>query len=83
MLVWENLQQQQKKLRQFNTICEIKFSNLRPLLPITFLQRCRKSKKIKHWNLESGDQNTFKRSEQMKKIVKKKKKIAAAISHTL
>ena len=53
--------------RRFYTLSEQKFSNLRPLLSITFPQGFWKSKKFWHWTLGNGDKKTFKRSEQMKK----------------
>ena len=56
---------------KFYTIYEQKFSNLRPLLSITFPQGSWKSKKFGHWTLGSGGKKTFKRNEQMKKICKK------------
>ena len=53
--------------RWFYTIYEQKFSNLRPLLSITFAQGFRISKKFGHWTLGSGGKRALKRSEQMKK----------------
>ena len=53
--------------RWFYTLFEHKFSNLRPLLSITFAQGFLISKKLGHWTLGSGGKKTFKRSEQMKK----------------
>ena len=41
-------------LWQFYTLYEQKFSNMRPLLSITFPQGFRKSKKFGHWTLGSG-----------------------------
>ena len=49
--------------RRFNTLYEQKFSNLRPLLPITFPQGFRISKKFGHWTSGSGGKKTGKRSE--------------------
>ena len=57
--------------RLFYILYEQKFSNLRPLLSITFPQGFRKSKKFGHWTLGSGGKKTFKWSEQMEKISKK------------
>ena len=54
--------------RRFYTVYEQKFSNLRPLLSITFPQGFRKSKKFGRWTLGSGSKNMFKRSEQMKNM---------------
>ena len=51
---------------QFYTFYEQKFSNLRPLLSITFPQGFRESKKFGHWTLGSGGKKRFKRSEQMR-----------------
>ena len=59
---------------------EQKFYNLRPLLTITFPQGFRISIKFGHWTSGSGGKKTFKRSEQMKKSVKKTF-FAAAILH--
>ena len=50
---------------------EQKFSNLRPLLSITFPQGFRKSKKFGHWTLRSEGKKTFKQGEQIKTICKK------------
>ena len=47
---------------RFYTLYEQKFSNLRPLLSITFPKGFRKSKKIGHWTLGKGEKNV-KRSE--------------------
>ena len=55
-------------MRQFYTIYEQKFSNLRPPLFITFPQRFQKSKKFEHWTSGSGGKKTFKCSKQMKRI---------------
>ena len=49
--------------RQFYTLFEQKFSNLRPLLSITFPQGFQKSKKFGHWTLGSGGKKTVKQSE--------------------
>ena len=57
--------------RQFYTTFEQKYSNLRPVLSITFPQGCWISKKFGHLTLGSGGKNTIKQSEQMKKISKK------------
>ena len=72
-----------KKLRQFYTLYELKFSNLRPLLFITFPQEFWKSKKFGHWTMGNGGKKMFKRSEQMKKKKSLQKKIAAAVLHPL
>ena len=46
------------------TLYEQKFSNLRPLLSITFPpQGFGKSKKFEHWTLGSGGKKTVKQSE--------------------
>ena len=58
-------------MRGLTTLYEKKFSNLRPLLSITFSQGFQKSKRFGHWILESGAKKTFKLSEQIKKIRKK------------
>jgi hypothetical protein len=50
---------------------EQKFYNLRPLLSITFPKGFRISKKFGHWTLGNGGKKTLKRSEQIKKILKK------------
>ena len=55
---------------QFYTIYEKKFSNLRPLLSITFPQGFRISKKFGHWTLGSGGKKTVKRSEKVKRTHK-------------
>ena len=47
--------------RRFNTICEQKYSNLRPLLFITFPQGFWKSKQFRHWTSTSGGKKTVKR----------------------
>ena len=49
--------------RQFHTIYEQKFSNLIPLLFITFPPRFCESKKLGHWTFGSGGKMTVKRSE--------------------
>ena len=54
-------------VRQFYTIYKQKFSNLRPLLSITFPQEFQKSKKFGHLTSGSWGKKTFKWSEQMKK----------------
>ena len=41
--------------RRFYTLCEQKFSNLRPLPSITFPQGFLKSKQFAHWTSGSGD----------------------------
>ena len=46
--------------RRFYTLYEQKFSNLRPLLSITFLKGFRKSKKFGHWTLGIGGKKTVK-----------------------
>ena len=46
---------------QFQTISKLKFSNLRPLLSITFAQGILISKNIGHPTLVSGGKKTFKR----------------------
>ena len=81
-------EQMQKNLKKiFFVVVEIlhpygkKFSNLRPLLSITFPKGFRKSKKFGHWTLGNGDKKKFERSEQMKKSVKTF--VAAAILHPL
>ena len=51
--------------RDFTPLYELKFSNLRPLLSITFPQGFRISKKFGHWTLENGGKMTFKRNEKM------------------
>ena len=48
------------------------FSNLRPLLSITFAQGFRISKKLGHCTLGSGGKKTFKRGEQMRKKIRQK-----------
>ena len=50
--------------RQFYTLYEQKFSNLRPLLSITFPQGFRISKKFGHWTSGCGSKKTVKHSEQ-------------------
>ena len=50
--------------RRFDTLYEQKFSNLRPLLSITFPQGFRISKKLGHWTSGSGGKKTGKQSEQ-------------------
>ena len=56
-----------KNARRFYTLYKQKFSNLGPLLSITFLKGFRKSKNFGHLTLESGGKKTLKWSEQMKK----------------
>ena len=51
--------------RRFDTLYEKKFSNMRPLLSITFPQGFRKSKKFGHWTSGSEGKKTFKLSEQI------------------
>ena len=58
-------------LRQFYTLYETKFSNLRPFLSITFSQGFWKSKKFGHLILEKGGKKMFKCSQQIKKSIKK------------
>ena len=53
--------------RRYYTLYKQKFSNLRPLLSITFPREFLKSKKFGHGTSGSGGKKTFKRSEQMKK----------------
>ena len=50
--------------RQFYTLFEQKFSNLKPHLFITFPKGFRISKHFWHWILGSGGKRTFKRSRQ-------------------
>ena len=50
-------------LRQFYTLFEQVFSNLRPLLSITFPQKFHKPKKFGHWTSGSGGKKAVKRSE--------------------
>ena len=50
-------------MRQFYTLYEQKFSNLRTFLSITFPQGFRKSKKFGHWTSGSGGKKTINRSE--------------------
>ena len=57
--------------RRFYTLYEQKFSNLKPILSITFPQKFQKSKKFGHCTSVIGGKKTFKRNEQMKKIRKK------------
>ena len=52
-----------KFMRQFYTIYEQKFSNLSPLLSITFPQGFPGSKIFGHWTSGSGGKKTFKRSD--------------------
>ena len=63
---------------QFYTHYEQKFSNLRPLLSITFPQRFWKSKKFAHWTLWSGGKRPFKgvRNTNTKEILLSKAKLA-------
>ena len=56
--------------RQFYTLHEQNFSNLRPFLFKKFPQGYQKSKKFGQWTLLNGGKKTFKQSEQMKKIWK-------------
>ena len=72
LLVGQNLLKN-KILQQFKTRYELKFSNLRPLLFIFFPKGFQnlKSLDIRLW--EVGPKKTFIWSEQIKKIVKKKK----------
>ena len=48
--------------RQFYTLYEPKFSNLRPFLIITFPQGFRKFNKFGHWTLGSGGRKAVKQS---------------------
>ena len=65
---WRRKKSLKKKMpRRFCNLYEQKFSNLRPVLSITFPQEFRKSKKFGHWTLWIWGKKTFKRSEQMKK----------------
>ena len=68
--IWKTSIKKSILLRQFYTLYNQKFSNLRPLLFITLPQGFWKSKKIGHWTLGSGGKNTVKQSEkhQYKKI---------------
>ena len=72
-----------KFTKLFFTLYEQKVSNLRPLLSITFSQGIRKSKIFGHQTLESGDKKTFKWSEQIKNICKKKKMFSPRRFYTL
>ena len=56
--------------RRFYTLNEQKYSNLRPLLTITFPKVFQNSKKLGHWTSGSGCKKTLNRSEQRKKSVK-------------
>ena len=62
--------------RQFHTLYEKKFSNMRPLLSIT--QGFRKSKKFAHWTLWSGGKSPLKgkRNTNTKQILLSKAKFA-------
>ena len=73
LLVRQNLPKKKPLFfaQKFYTLYEQKLSNLRPLLSLTFPQGVRKSKKFNHWTSENGGKKTFKRSEQMRKILKK------------
>ena len=51
--------------RQLYSLYEQKFSNLRPLLSITFPQAFQKSKKFGHWTSKSGGKKTVKWSEKV------------------
>ena len=55
---------------QFYTLYKQNFSNLRPLLSITFPEGFQKSKAFRHWTLRNRGKRTFKRSEQVKKSEK-------------
>ena len=55
---------------QIFTYYEQKFSNMRPLLSITFSQGFWKSKRFGRWTLRIGSKKMFKQSEQMKMIRK-------------
>ena len=54
------VKKQEKKWRQFYTLYKQKFSNLRPLLSITFPQGFLNSKKFGHWTSGSGDKTNAK-----------------------
>ena len=62
---------QKKFAQRFFTFYKQKFSNLRPLLSITFPQGLLKSKKFRHWTLGSGGKKTVKRSDQKRNPEKK------------
>ena len=68
---------------RFYTLYGQKFSNLRPLLSITFPQGFQKSKKFGHCTFGSGGKNTFKRRKQMRKRKLLKTFFAVAILHHL
>ena len=80
-------------LRQFYTRYEQKFSNLRQLFPVLFLQVLRKSKRVAHWTLGSGGKRPLKAvsNTNTKKVLLSKAKCAhktnfffcAAILHPL
>ena len=60
-LKWTNKKKHLKNTfiaRQFHTLFEQKFSNLRPLLSITFPQGFRISKKFGYWTSGSGGQKS-------------------------
>ena len=79
LLVRQNSQQQKIFFtRQFYTLHEEKFSNLRPLLSITFPQGFQEPKKFRL--CEVGGKMTLERSKQMQKI---KIFFAATILHPL
>ena len=65
------------------TLYEQKFTNVRPLLAITFPQGLWISLKCGHWNSGSWGKKMFKQSEQMKKSVKKKTFFTEVIWHPL
>ena len=52
-------------LQQFYTLYEQKFSNVKPLLSITFTQGFQKSKQLGQWTSGSGGEKTVKRSEKV------------------
>ena len=88
----KKIQRVRQSLQQKKTLYEQMFSNLRPLLPITFPQGFPKSKKFGHWTLGSGGKKTGKQSEkhQYQNIPLSKAKFAqkliffcAAILHPL
>ena len=60
-----------KSVKNFLHNFQQKNSNLRPFLSITFCQGFRISIKLGHWTSGSGGKKTFKRSEQMKKKIRK------------
>ena len=68
LLVRQNLSKTNLFLRgNFTPFMRKKYSNLRPLLSISFAQRFRKYNKFGHCTKGSGSKKTFKWSEQRKK----------------